>query len=137
MASVEFTRLLAQSKPFRGLHTAELEAVFQAAQRRQVERNAFFFHQGDPATAFYVLTDGEAKLTQVTAEGHQILVRFVGPGEEFGVIAALSNAVYTLSAQAVEDCLALAWDGETVAHMMERYPRFVLNVLDLLVGHYK
>lgn len=137
MVSVEFTQLLAQSQPFRGLHVAELRAVLQAAHRHQVERDAFFFHQGDPAATFYVLTQGEAKLTQVTSDGHQMLVRFVGPGEEFGVIAALSNAVYTLSAQAVEDCLALVWDGETVAQMMERYPRIVLNMLHLVAGHYK
>ena len=137
MATVEFTQLLAQSQPFQGLNEAELRAVLRAAHRRQVEQDAFFFHQGDPASAFYLLIQGEAKLTQITPDGHQMLVRFAGPGEEFGVIAALSNAVYTLSVQAVEDCSALVWDGETVARMMECYPRMVLNVLNLVAGHYR
>ena len=137
MVSTEFTRLLAQSQPFRGLHAADLQAVLQAAHRRQVERNAFFFHQGDPAIEFYVLIQGEAKLTQVTPEGHQMLVRFVGPGECFGGVAALINADYTLSAQAVEDCLALTWDGETLAQLMERYPRIALNVMAVQAGQYR
>jgi CRP-like cAMP-binding protein len=137
MSAIDPIQHLAHSPPFQGLHTAGLETVMQFSQRRRVERAAFFYHQGDPATAFYLLTEGEAKLTQVTPEGHQMLVRFAGPGECFGGIAALKDAVYTLSVQAVEDCVALAWDGGSLARIMERYPRVALSVLDLVEGHYK
>lgn len=137
MAPADLIQLLAQSQPFQGLRAAELQGVFDAAHRRHVEQDAFFFHQGEPATACYVLIDGKAKLTQVTPEAHQMLVRFVAPGEEFGIIAALSNAVYTLSAQAVGDCLVLAWHGETLARLMERYPRIALNALETVASHYK
>jgi CRP-like cAMP-binding protein len=132
----DLTQLLAESQPFRGLSAANLQAVLQVAQCRQVERNAFFFHQGDPATTFYLLAQGEAKLTRMTSEGHQMLVRFAKPGECFGVIAVLNNTVYTLSSQAVTDCLALVCDGETLARLMEHYPRIALNVLGLVAGHY-
>ena len=115
----------------------DLRTAFRAAHRRHVERDAFFFHQGDPAVTFYVLIQGEAKLTQVTPEGHQMLVRFVAPGEVFGGIAAVSGASYTLSAQAVEDCQALVWDGETLARLMERYPRIAFNMLELVAGYYR
>jgi len=137
MDSIDLTQLLAQSQPFRGLPAAELRAVLQAAQRRHFERDAFIYYQGDPASILYILTQGEAKLTQVTPEGHQMLVRFARPGDCFGCIAALSDAVYTLSAQAVDDCLALAWDGRTVAQLMERYPRISLNVLQLVAEYYR
>ena len=137
MAVNDMTQLLAQCPSFRGLQTTDLQAVLQAAHHRRVQRNAFFFHQGDPASTFYVLARGEAKLTQVTPEGHQMLVRFAGPGECFGGIAALRNADYTLSAQAVEDCLALTWEGETLAQLMERYPRIALNVMAVQAGQYR
>lgn len=137
MDSIDLTQLLAQSQPFQGLDAADLEAVLQAARRHQVERDAFFFHQGDPATVFYLLIQGEAKLTQVTPEGHQMLVRFARPGECFGCIAALSDVVYTLSAQAVQDCQALAWEGEAMAQLMKRYHRITLNMLNLIAGYYK
>jgi CRP-like cAMP-binding protein len=135
--SVDLPQLLAQSPPFQGLHASALQAVLQAARRRQVERDTFFFHQGEPALTFYVLFEGEAKLTQVTPEGHQMLMRFARPGDCFGCIAALSKAVYTLSCQAVDNCLALAWDGETMARLMERYPRLALNLLELIAGYYR
>jgi CRP-like cAMP-binding protein len=136
-APADLIPLLGQSKPFQGLRAADLRTVSEAAYRRHVERGAFFFHQGDPAVAFYLLVQGEAKLTQVTPEGHQVLVRFVAVGEEFGGIAAVHSATYTLSAQAVQDCLALAWDGETLARLMQRYPRVAFNMLELVAGYYR
>jgi CRP-like cAMP-binding protein len=136
-ALIDVIQLLAQSEPFRGLNASDLRVVLEAAHRRHVQRDAYFCHQGEPATAFYLLVEGEAKLTQLTTEGHQMLVRFVAPGEVFGIIAALDSAVYTLSAQAVDDCLALVWDGKTLAQFMERYPRIALNALHTVEEHYK
>ncbi len=130
--SSDLSLLIAQIPPFHGLRPAELHAVQQAAHLRQVEHHAFFFHQGDPATTFYILVEGQVRLTEVTPEGHQVLVRFISPGEAIGIIAVLENTVYPLSAQAVEDCLALAWDGPTLEQLMERYPRIAINGLRLV-----
>lgn len=125
-------QLMAQMPPFQDLSSSELQVVSQAAYLRQVERQAFFFHQGDPATNFYILVEGRVRLTQVTSEGHQVLVRFISPGETIGIIAALENTVYPLSAQAVEECQALAWDSTTLEQLMERYPRIAINGLRLV-----
>jgi CRP-like cAMP-binding protein len=73
-------------------------------------------------------------LTQVTPEGDQVILHLVHPGEMFGGIAVLGDATYPVSAQALEDCQALAWDGEGMAGLMERTPRLALNALRLLAG---
>ncbi|MCL4303718.1 MAG: Crp/Fnr family transcriptional regulator [Anaerolineae bacterium] len=125
-------QLIGQIPPFQRLQPAELQVVRQSAWLRRVERDAYFYHQGDPASAFYILIEGQVKLTEVTSDGQQILVRFVGPGEAMGIIAALSKAVYPLSAQAVDDCLALTWDGDILEQLMERYPRMAIDGLRLV-----
>jgi CRP-like cAMP-binding protein len=132
MISENEFQLIGQVPPFQRLQPAELQVVRQSAWLRRVEREAYFFHQGDPATAFYILIEGQVKLTEVTAEGQQILVRFVGPGEAMGIIAALAKAVYPLSAQVVDDCLALAWGGEILEQLMERYPRIAIDGLRMV-----
>jgi CRP-like cAMP-binding protein len=132
MTSPGDLQLIGQIPPFQRLQPAELHVVRQSAWLRRVERDAFFYHQGDPASAFYILVEGQVKLTEVTSEGQQILVRFVGPGEAMGIIAALSKAVYPLSAQAVDDCLALTWDGDILEQLMERYPRMAIDGLRLV-----
>ncbi len=130
--SIEPSQFIAQTPPFQGLAPPELHAVSQAAHLRHVERHTFFFHQGDPATTFYILVEGQVRLTEVTPEGHQVLVRFISPGEAIGIIAVLENTVYPLAAQAVEDCLSLAWDSTTLERLMERFPRIAINGLRLV-----
>ncbi|GAB4440858.1 MAG: hypothetical protein Kow0031_22810 [Anaerolineae bacterium] len=125
-------RLPAGVPPFQNLPAAALQAVTQAAQRRRVARHGHFFHQGDPATLFYILIKGRARLTEVTPEGQQLLVRFVSPGEAIGIIAAMEQSVYPLAAQALEDCIALTWDSDTLERLMERFPRIAINGLRLV-----
>lgn len=125
-----------QLKLFQELGLSDLETIVRAAHHRRVKKGLFFFHQGDAATAFYVLTHGQARLTQLTPEGHQVLVRFASSGNGFGIIAALDYAVYPLSAQAVQACQALAWDGSTLVLLMERYPRLALNALQFLASQF-
>ena len=131
-SSIDPVDFISRIPPFQGLTSTELQAIAQTAHLRQVERQTFFYHQGDPATNFYILRTGQVRLTEVTAAGQQLLVRFVGPGEALGIIAALENTVYPLAAQAVEDCQALAWDSATLERLMERFPRLAINGLRLV-----
>src|SRR3990172_9444055 len=91
---------LRQGDLFQGLSEAELARVDQAARRRRIPEGAFLYHQGDPATHLHVLLAGSLKLTQVTPEGQQVLLRYARPGEAFAVVAVLSDMLYPTSAQA-------------------------------------
>ena len=130
-------QLFQKFKLFQGLGPSDLEAIVQAAHRRRVQKGSPFFHQGDTATVFYVLTEGQVRLTQLNAEGHNVLIGFVGPGGGFGIVAALANMVYPLSVQAVEDCQALGWDSQTLVHLMERHPHLTLNALQLVAERFQ
>jgi CRP-like cAMP-binding protein len=104
----------------------------QVAHVRAVPSGSCFFLQSDPATRFYVLLHGRVRLTQVTAEGQQVILRFITPGEGMGIVAALGTMDYPASAEALDACQALMWEGTAVAALMERYPRLALNGMRLL-----
>jgi len=120
---------------FHDLKAADLATIAAAARHRPVERGAFFFHEGDPAGWLYVLAQGRVKLTQVTPEGQEVVMRMVAAGEMFGGIGVLGDTFYPVSAEAVEDCLALTWDSETMTLLLERYPRLALNALHVQAEH--
>src|SRR5262249_19039018 len=73
---------------FKGLSDAERHAVVSSAHRVTRDGGAHFFEQGASADAFYVLVEGRVKVTQITAEGHQVVLRLVAPGSPFGGVAA-------------------------------------------------
>jgi len=135
--SVLTVQNLQQVNLFKGLDSSELEAIYQAGRSVQLESGTFFFHQGDPAQTFFVLINGQIKMSQISPEGHQVLIRMVTAGEDFGAVAVLSGINYPLSAQAIEDCLAIAWDKEVIARLLSTYPALALGALHLLARRFK
>lgn len=126
--------LLRQAPLCAGLSADELAALAEQAHTRTVESGGFFFHQGEPATALYLLRTGHVQLAQLTPEGHQVVIRFIAPGDFFGGIAALGDSVYPASAEAIGDCEALAWPGTALAALLARSPQLALNFLHHLAG---
>jgi CRP-like cAMP-binding protein len=133
----EYLGLLAQSPLFRGAGPAELQAALKVALRCKVTRGEFFFHQGEPAEAFYVIIEGRVRLSQLNPAGHQVIIHFMGPGDGMGIIVALSNTIYPLSAEAVYDCVALKWSYDSTIRLMEQHPRLGLNGLRLVSGRFQ
>jgi CRP-like cAMP-binding protein len=119
---------------FAALDESALSEIKAAARTRAVEAGSSFFREGDRAEAFYVLDRGSVKLTQVTPEGHQVVLRLIGPGDAFGGVAAFGGATYPITAEAVTDSWALEWLGTDMARLMERYPRLALNALQMVAA---
>ncbi len=131
-ASTAWIERARQGGLFRGLAASDIAAIAAGAQRRRAARGAAFFHQGSPASALHVLTAGRAKLVQTTAEGHQVLVRIVGPGDMFGGVALLGDAGYPATAEALEAAEAIAWSGEALTRLFGRFPALALNAVRVL-----
>src|SRR5690606_23757288 len=70
---------------FAGMTGAELAAVLSLAVSRRYPAGAAVFEQGQAAEQFFVLLHGRSRVTQVTPEGQQVVVRMVNPGDLFGI----------------------------------------------------
>ncbi len=128
--------LLAQAPLFSGQDTAVLHAAIPLAQPRSYERGTFIFHEGDPATIFYILQTGRVRLTQLTAEGQQVIIRYLSPGEGLGIIVALSDTTYPVTAETVADTQLLGWYKEDIKQLMLQYPSLALSGLNLIARRF-
>jgi CRP-like cAMP-binding protein len=117
---------------FTQLTQAECNAILATAHVHQVRQGDYFFHQGEDAATLYVITEGRVKLTQVTPEGEQVIVNYFGPGDGLGIIVALIDMPYPLSAEAMELCTAVAWDRHTMKQLMFQYPQLALNGIEMI-----
>ncbi len=125
---------IAQSKLFAGLGHAELADVARAAHMTEIAAGETLFEQGDAATAFYVLLAGRIKIAQITVEGHQVIIRYIAPGEVFGAVPLFTKTGYPAAAIAVVDSTAARWDSAATQRLMERYPRITANALTIVGG---
>ena len=119
---------------FAGLDDRALDDVLRAAERRRIAKGDTVFDQGEEARAFYVLTEGRLRVTQVTPEGQRVVVRFISQAEMFGCVAAFGGGRYPGTATAVEDGRLIGWTQGAARHLMERHPRFAMNALGTVGG---
>lgn len=119
---------------FTGLTAEQLADVVASAHRVTRDAGGQFFEQAAPADCFYVLTAGRVKITQVSAEGHQIVLRLVAPAEPFGGVAAFGGPVYPVTAEAIEASTAFGWDGPTMSRLLSRHAALAVNVLHFVAS---
>jgi CRP-like cAMP-binding protein len=111
---------------FAGLSGDAHAEVASACRARRVPKGSALFEQGAAADTYFVLIDGRLKVVQTTPDGQQVVVRFVGPGEPAGMLAAFGVAAYPATAIAVADVLALAWAAKDAAELMKRHPAWAM-----------
>lgn len=117
---------------FAGLDEAGLARAAAAARRRKLAKGDTLFAQDDPPQAFYLLLSGRLKVSQLTPDGRQVIMRYLGPREMAGCVAVCGGLRYPGTAAAVEDCWLLAWSRSAIADLTERFPVIALNVMRIM-----
>lgn len=124
-----------ESLPLFGRMSAEeLEHVLSLAASRRFEAGTSVFEQGQPAEYFFVLLHGRLRVTQVTPQGQQVVVRMVNPGDLFGIAKALRRSDYPGTATAVAESVALAWPMPAWEAILDRHPAFAVNAMQTMGG---
>jgi CRP-like cAMP-binding protein len=123
-------RAIVESVPlFQRMDAAEIDSVLAAAQSLLFAANEVVFEQGQEAGRFFVLVSGRLRVTQVTAEGQQVVIRMVNPGDLFGIAKALRRSDYPGTATAVADSVALAWPTTLWDPFMQGHPAMAVNAM--------
>lgn len=124
--------MLAGLPLFAGLDAAAREDVAAASHLVRLQASETLFEQDSPAAAFYVLITGRVKIAQVTAEGHQVVIRYIAAGQVFGAVPLFTRTGYPASASGVVDSIAARWDEPATHQLFDRHPRMLLNALTIV-----
>jgi CRP/FNR family transcriptional regulator, nitrogen oxide reductase regulator len=127
---------LRQVGVFQNATDEDLKLIAHNAIHRSIEEGEFFFFQGDPADYLYVLISGRAKLTQINSAGQQVNLRTISEWQLFGALGAVrENALYPVSAQAMEQCTALAIESTYLHELMQTRPYLSFDLMKLMTGY--
>lgn len=119
---------------FAELASRDLEALLATSRTIHARKNAQVFAQGAEARSFFVLVDGYVRATKTTEDGEEVTVRYVSPGEIFGVAAAIGLDHYPATAVAVVDATILSWPSAQWRTLAERYPALATNAFRAVGG---
>ena len=125
-----------QSVPaFRDVDCGGLEEIAHHATKRRLDAGDALFEQGEPAANFYLVIEGRLKVTMITQEGKQVLVRHVHPGDLCGFALALARPAYPATCRALVPVQGLGWQMRYWEVLLESYPRVAIAITRSL-GHH-
>jgi CRP/FNR family transcriptional regulator, nitrogen oxide reductase regulator len=126
--------LIADFPLFAGLDHEALDDILARAHARHYAKGTPVFSQNEEAHSFFLLLHGRLRVTQVTPHGEQIVVRFVSPGDLFGVAMALGRDTYPGTATAIVDSLVLLWPSKAWPDLVSRHPLLANNTMRMIGG---
>ncbi|HEY8616603.1 Crp/Fnr family transcriptional regulator [Phenylobacterium sp.] len=101
--------------------------VLQAGVVRRLPQGKVVFSQGDPGTTCHTLLEGRVKIVQTRPDGGQSVIRFIGPGEMYGTVAALMDKPFPADAVAVLDSTEVYWPVAVMRQLMTRFPQVAIR----------
>jgi MFS family permease len=118
---------------FAGLPTPRLEVAARELTEVPMAAGDVVIRQGDAADRFYLVADGELRVTQ-TRDAKPVELRRLGPGDVFGEIGLLNRSPRTATVTALSDGRLLALDGDAFLELVSSGPGLSSRLLDLYRG---
>jgi CRP/FNR family transcriptional regulator, cyclic AMP receptor protein len=131
MTTLAGKMMLQRSPLFRGLPAASLDRIVGLATQRSFRAGEIVFSQGDPGDALYAVVSGRIRISSGTAEGREISLNIMEPGETLGEIALLDGGTRTATATATEPSELVSIRRDHFVALLEREPRVALELLKL------
>lgn len=87
------------------------------------------FYEGNLPYGLYCIVSGKVKIYKMDKEGHQHIVRLLGPGEMVGYRCLLANEPYSATAETLEETQVCFIDKKSLFHILESHPATAFHVM--------
>jgi len=124
---------LAGSPVFGALPPPILEQLAALLHRRSYKRGQVIFHQEDPGSAAYLIESGCVKVVVLTADGDEMVLRVLAPGEVFGELAMLTGRPRSASVVAIEDTVTHTLERTAFLDFIQQRPAAAMPIFGVLV----
>ena len=104
MAVAVSTAVLKAVPLFASLPDEQLRLLTPAVTRRSVSRSTVVLAAGDTTDSLYIVLSGRLKVMMGDADGKEVILSILGPGEFFGEMGLIDDAPRSASVVAIEPC---------------------------------
>jgi CRP-like cAMP-binding protein len=122
-------RTLRSTQLFATLDESLLEEIGSATRIKNVSPNELLFYEGDPAEAFYIVSQGRVRVYKTSAEGKEQILMIANEGESFGEAAVFAGGKFPASAQALTESEVVVVDRARFAGLIGKNPDLAMNLV--------
>ncbi|MBW8199597.1 Crp/Fnr family transcriptional regulator [Flagellimonas abyssi] len=121
--------IIRQFNSLRAMSKEELKQVSDSKTTRTIKKGEPIFEEGDKLNGVYCVRNGVSKLSKLSANGKDQIVKLASKGEVLGQRSVISQESTNLSAIAVNDMEVCFIPKESINNTLQKNPNFTLEVL--------
>lgn len=117
---------------FSNLTHEEMLEVAAITTAQTFEKGDMIYTAGDIGDKLYVLHSGRVKISRLSINGKEQVIRVVGSGEFMGELSLFSSLPMTDNAEALETSTMCVIEGAKLKELMKKYPSISFKVMEEL-----
>ena len=117
---------------FDAMQPTELDGILNFASERRYRRGQMIFQRGDDGSALMAVLRGRVRISSVSADGKELTLNVISPGEIFGEIALLDGKPRSADATAIEETLLLVVERRQFLPFLRQNEDLFLRLLSVL-----
>jgi CRP/FNR family transcriptional regulator, cyclic AMP receptor protein len=123
---------LSQNPLFRGVPARELERLAALMHERTIPAFTNVITADEPGEGAYIILTGTSKVYVTHADGTEVILAILGPGEIVGEMSVADSLGRSASVRTLEDSTFLWMDRRAFLSSMEETPAIVRNLVGIL-----
>jgi CRP/FNR family cyclic AMP-dependent transcriptional regulator len=132
MPAVADPRSLQNLSLFRDLNDTQLQAVNERLRRHNFSSGTNVVTFQTPGEVIYIILSGTVKIKVDQADGKEVIIAMLGPGEVFGELSVLDSDIRSADVMTQEDCVLLWMDRASFLDLLASIPAITQNLLRIL-----
>jgi CRP/FNR family transcriptional regulator, polysaccharide utilization system transcription regulator len=129
--------IVRQFSSLKALNKEELIRLAECKTSLTIKKGSPIFEEGDLVNGIYCVTTGACKLSKLSANGKDQIIKLVKAGEILGQRSMISDEPANLSAVALEDMEVCFIPKSEVINMFDHNNQFSMNMMKTICGDLK
>ncbi|MEM9648198.1 MAG: Crp/Fnr family transcriptional regulator [Bacteroidota bacterium] len=121
--------IIRQFNALRAMSKEELKKVSDSKTTKTIKKGEPLFDEGDKLNGVFCVRNGVSKLSKLSANGKDQIVKLATKGEVIGQRSVIAEESTNLSAVAVSDMEVCFIPKESITNSLHKNPDFTLEVL--------
>lgn len=121
--------IVRQFNALRAMSKQELKKVSDSKVYRQIKKGEALFAEGEKLDGVFCVRDGVSKLSKLSANGKDQIVKLASKGEVMGQRSVIAQESTNLSAIAINDMEVCFIPKEIITNTLNTNPNFTVEVL--------
>jgi CRP/FNR family transcriptional regulator, nitrogen oxide reductase regulator len=121
---------------FEGIAASDCQKILSNGHQCEIATSDVIFRAGDERRSVQLLIEGRVKVTQLSRDGHEVILWLNSPGQIVGSLTLEPEGTYSSTAQALQPCKMVTWDGKAFKASLDQFPALVRNAQHIIARQY-